>query len=411
MLDKIIFLSFILNITGLASFLAVLLHVPLAVLSMTFIFIHIFYICKRSNYIIYVFKEKALIAWLFILLIWPYFTLIYTMTPDYREVGVQLMYISLFLSAIIFTISNGLKHVCLILLLSLFITIIGLYLSAIYIPLFMGVALLVNKNPDLYTRPFGFLLEPNSLGICIAFLWTSMHILQQKRNSIILDIAILFLAFISIILTGSRGASLIFLVVIILIYISEMKIYSNKSNILMITLLFLMIFSSFLLLKHIQPIVDSINPQYSDLANRLDSMLSAKSLLDDESVVSRRDAQDDYIDLIKDKLLLGYGIGSENYFVKKDKISTVAHSDMYSLAFSYGIAYPIFLTILLINMYLASRKKNRIYKISTINIASFIVFTLISISIANLLTLRLSYIILGFVFSIAYYPKFVLRQT
>ena len=129
MIDKAFFVVLVLNTTGLFRFLAPQFGVLIGHVSLVLLVLNIFYLVVKARVSTRLFLRYRLAGWLFVMLLWPFFTLLYSPSFEIREIGLHLYCLSLFLGAVVYTISNCLPAMHSLMSVSLVVTIIGLALS------------------------------------------------------------------------------------------------------------------------------------------------------------------------------------------------------------------------------------------------------------------------------------------
>ena len=108
MIDKVFFVVLVLNTTGLFLFLAPQFGMLIGHVSLALLVLNIFYLVVKARRSTRLFLRGGIGGWLFVLLLWPLFTLLYAPSLEIREIGLLLYCLSLFLGAVVYTVANGL---------------------------------------------------------------------------------------------------------------------------------------------------------------------------------------------------------------------------------------------------------------------------------------------------------------
>lgn len=413
MLDKLFFLVLILNATGLFRFLAPLMDVSISRVSMALLGINVLYLFVKLRYASAVFLHGGMGGWLFVLLVWPLFTLFYAPSFEAREVGLQLYFCVLFFGAVVYTASNGLPAMYRLLYVSLAITVVGLILSMISPQYFAAVAELADARVEGQGRACGFLLQPNSLAAAMIFLFIGWFALWERKNTL-LQVAAILGFLLLMLLTGSRTGILAAVIVAAFILAPTLKkgLPSGK-HFLMVSVLIVCLAGGVAGMRYYLSQVENTDIRREDLVNRMQTMLSFRlsdhgGISDDGSIRERLVAQAVYWSLIKEKPLLGHGLGSDTYYQENGSIFLSAHSQAIACAMEYGVLYPIVCCLLTLQLYRKRGRRDveRVFQTNSIGQFVFILMFLFLIN-GGLFESRTFYVVLGMFFAAVCCPRYI----
>lgn len=105
MVDKLFFISLVLNATGLFRFVASPFGVSVGQVSMVLLVFNVIYLLIKLLTLIPMFSKMT--PWIVVLTIWPLVTLIYASTIDIREIALAIYGFALFAATVVYTVSNG----------------------------------------------------------------------------------------------------------------------------------------------------------------------------------------------------------------------------------------------------------------------------------------------------------------
>jgi O-antigen ligase len=341
------------------------------------------------------------------MIVWPFLTLIYAPSIEIRDILLLLYCFLLFLCTIVYTLANGLPAMYRIFSISLVLTIAGLGLSLLKPEYFEHISRIANAKTDHAGRAFGFVLQPNKLGMSLNLLFIGWFCFWKPKHSW-LNTMIIPAFLVCVLLTGSRISMIAAILIVACHFIYSWNNYSKKSFFLR-TCLTAGCLVAIAVSLHLY--LSTKIKKEADLADRMITLLNFKlslndSFLEDESFRYRLDAQAVYCSMIKERPLLGFGLGANTYYKDQGLFRFSAHSLAIQRIFEYGIFYPLLFGCLMIQLYKKSNRSNCDTLFRTNSITQFIIFTLfIFMATGGLFDSRLYYIVWGVFFAMAYYPR------
>ncbi|MDH3602732.1 MAG: O-antigen ligase family protein [Candidatus Tectomicrobia bacterium] len=296
-------------------------------------------------------SRRANITWLFLLTLWPMVAASYSQYSTLRDYGLAATYGVVYFSAHLYFKNNGSIAYRRLMLIGIAVTGIGLLASLLAPELFYPAAQAVNATNYYHGRAYGFFLQPNMAALSLlSFLaGLSYSYVPEKRWALIVGVVAVF---IMVALTGSRSGLFIF--ALLLIYSVWVSVRFANSDILvdsthaLLTVMILggliCVFAGALFLFQ-QP---AAGTAIGGLENRLIVRLSALGQLDIRDYVStegslnaRFTAQAEFLELIRDKPLLGYGIGAKDAFKARRLVSESSHNQFVRNWFEGGIVWLV----------------------------------------------------------------------
>ncbi|MCF8095113.1 MAG: O-antigen ligase family protein [Desulfobacteraceae bacterium] len=418
-LDKFFFIFLILNATGLFRFIAPVLGVRIKYVSLAILLFNCLYLVARSKHVF----PFLLHGWrtpllAFMLLIWPFLTILYAPAFDLREVGLQLYFFTLFTATVIYIRLNGLTAMYHMLTLSLVITVIGMSLSMMAPQLFEPVANLANTRAVQQGRPIGFFMQPNRLVLSLCLLFVAWFALSP-RKTVIKETAAVIVFLGLVLLTGSRAGVLVGAgIVSILLFHNWPKRILQGRLIITGTLVVVCVAIGVIGLRIYLTSISGEAVRYSnfDLLARIESIASFKfvqgdNITDDKSLKQRFSAQAKYMEYICQKPILGYGFHSSLYYRKKEeRFSLSAHSQALTYAFEYGVFYPAVLFFLMASFYWKRGRRFIQHNLNTNCISQFVAVILVLFVYTSVMEHRVFYIVLGLFWAILQYQKPLFAQ-
>lgn len=419
MLDRLFFLSLLLNMTGLFRFIAPQVNMSIGQVSIALLSFNFLYLFSRSGRAVFFLKKSKMLPWLFLLLLWPLATVAYAPSLNLREIGLQVYFFSLFLGTLVWIYRNGLDAVYRLYAISLALTVFGMALSKLVPGFFEAVAVLADANVPGETvgaRPVGFFLQPNNLAIALLLLFVGWFGLWREKSAWREVLAIvLFLAL--ELATGSRAGIMVGVGITGVYLMHNWRQRLARGRLLywlglFLTLFVLLIFGMRAYLGATGSTVTGTSS--GDLIDRLENMIyfrfsPEESLAKDTSIQLRYIAQKDALDLIIKKPVHGYGHGADLYFLETGRLLLSAHSQFLTGALQYGIFYSL---AFLVSVFLFLKNKFRIQVESQLgsNIVVQFVFVFAVLFIySSILELRLFYIILGVIAALLWFPAHLFR--
>ncbi|MFW6286412.1 MAG: O-antigen ligase family protein, partial [Candidatus Sumerlaeota bacterium] len=415
MLDRLFFISLLLNATGLFRFIAPQLGVSIGMVSIAFLLFHIVYIFCRAETLSRVFRRSGLIIWTVVLLLWPLATIVYAPSIEIRQAGLQFYYYSLFLGTIVFVHRNGLRSVYRLLWLSVIITVFGMALSKLAPGYFYDVAALANARvPGKATmgRPTGFYMQPNSLAISLVMMFVGWFGLWPQKS--VAKEVIVLIGFLGLqVLTGSRAGILVAVGIIGLYLMHNWAVRLTRGRLVFTLGLLLLALAIGVAGMRLYVRVAAANAEFrksGDLIDRMEKIVYFElspdgNIVEDTSLRERFDTQADFLEYIMERPVIGHGFGSNVYYLETGRLWLSAHSHALTGAFEYGVFYPLVLCCLVASMFF-SRNRPFVEKHLGSNIIfQFVAVFIILYAYAGLLDNRVVFIILGLVYSLVHYPE------
>ena len=415
MLDRLFFVSLILSVTGLFRFIAPSLGVTISAVSFALLAFNIFYLIINLGLIKKLIKN--IWPWIFLLLIWPLVTILYSPGFDLRLIGVLLSNFVLFVGGAVFFMSVGKKTTGKLFQISFALTIFGLVLNMILPDLFLTVGNLASARTFTMNRPGGFHLQPNGLAVGICFVFMGWHIFSSEKTPFV-EATSMVLLMTMLILTGSRTGMVLGALIIVIHYSyqwyssltpSKQGFYFGKR----MSVLLVFIFAGIVSLKAFtQVYAQYLDVKTDGIIDRINNVLEFRltnegpSVLEDSSVLDRWAAQKIYLDLIAEKPLVGHGFGAETNYLDYGVLYKSSHSTILSLAMAYGVFYPLFYLVLIFKL-IFHRNRKWIEKQSGTNM----IIQLVAISAvlflysSNVLERRSYMVILGAMIVLINYPS------
>jgi len=417
MLDRLFFISLLLNATGLFRFIAPQLGVSIGVVSSVILGFNCFYIAVRLAITHKALAQMSALRWLVLLIIWPLITSLWAPVFDLRQAGLQFYYFTLMLGTLVYVRRNGLKPIYIMTSVSIIITIIGMPVSLMAPQHFAPVAELANARAFEMGRPVGFFMQPNRLAMSLALLFLVWFGLWRRRT--VLREAIALLVFLAAEMgTGSRMGVLLAIGVcgLVLLYRWPERMARGRFFIRWFLIAFLLVISVLGFRSYLSFEADPSHRRDGDLVSRIDSMLSLDfspqgSLLKDQSLNTRWRAQQQFLQMILHRPLSGYGLGAESLYVRSGTFSASAHSQMLSQAFEYGCFYPLYFFFALFMLYSNRNRKWIQTALGTNYITQYVAICVLLYAYGPLTAGRVFYITLGLSVGLLDYPDLVYNWT
>lgn len=415
--DALYSIVIVLNTTGLFGFLAPPLGVSIGQISLALLGVNVLYLVSRARDSTAVLLRGGMGTWLLLLLIWPLATVLYAPSLEVRDVGLQLYLFTLFFGATVYTVTNGMAAMHRVLRLSLAITIVGLVLSMLVPGYFAAVAQLAGAAAFAgEVRASGFFLQPNALALNMGFLFIGWTALGRRKNALLEVTAILGIL-VAMLFTGSRTGVLVVMLVGALTMLSwSRKGLENGRFLLKTTVLLLGLVVGMIGMEYYVSQAETSGTQRDDLIGRVNMLLGlrlseADSLSGDTSVRERLGAQAVYWQLIRQKPLLGHGLGSETYYVRNGSVLLTAHSSAVSTAMQYGVLYPVVFVLVFLQLYRRCRRHNVRGTSPIEQVGQFVAVTIFLFPISGFSDSRVFYVVLGMFFAMACCPTRSLATT
>jgi hypothetical protein len=404
MIDKLFFVILVLNATGLFSFMAPQFGVGIGHVSLALLMLHGVYLVAKRRYLVSVFRRTDMGYWLFLLVLWPLFTVLYAPSLEIRIIALQVYYFSLLCGAVVYTMANGLPAIHRVMAVSLAVTIFGLVLSMLAPEHFQQVALLQGESDEdvfMMGRAFGFFMQPNQLALGLAYLFIGWFSLWRYKTSVLGVVAIVVYMCV-VLLTGSR----IGMVIAVIITTFTLAYFWRKESSKAVAcrrlyakalVLGVCVVTGIACVRYYAGLTGY---EKGSLLDRMSTLVSFKlsdhGVRYDESVEQRLRAQTIYWSLIGAKLVWGHGLGSETYYYAKGPIDVTSHSSALQCTMAYGVLYPFAFSLLMVRLY---RNGNRIDAGEAFGINAILQFVLVVLLVftvsGQLLDDRAFYVVLG----------------
>lgn len=287
-----------------------------------------------------------LIAWTTFVLLIPLGSLTYSLNPNFRDVALQVFYLSLLWGSMAFFSRPSTCSLRSILLDAALVTgFVGVVLSIIKPSLFIAISQMLDDSTRYYLgRGYGFYLEPN---VCangltlLMFLWLLAR--KPRRSWCCLLIGVTYL--LAIFLTGSRGGMLIsmFLLTSYFLFAGpewDWPVLGARFVRLAVlggVALVLMVGAVFEVAPHLAP------DRAIETLKRIKSLADYRDLTqEDNSVRGRVKSQKAYLSMITERSILGYGIGSAPVMREKRLLAHSSHNAFIEYWFTYGAVGVVF---------------------------------------------------------------------
>jgi O-antigen ligase len=411
MLDRLFFISLVLNATGLFRFIAPQIGVTIGYVSLALLAFNCVYLIAKADYTVPILLRGGMGRWLLVLLVWPLLTLLYAPAFDLREVGLQLYFFTLFLGTVVYCAGNGLPAMYRMLTISLVVTIVGMPLSMMAPQYFEAVAALAEAQSEVMGRPIGFYMQPNSLAIslCLIFIaWFALRKIKSVSSEVVVILIFLGLQ----LLTGSRMGVLVGVGIagIVLMYNWPKRLIRGRLIYTGGLLLICLGASVAGLRTYLAVVSDTGYRQQGDLLDRMESIVTFRinptgDLVEDTSLSARFDTQANYLELVLDRPWLGYGFGSDVYYQDTGQIWISAHSQALTYAFEYGVLNPLVVCLVVLSLYWKRGRRSVEHALDSNSVGQFVAAFLVLFAYASVTEARVFYIVLGLVFAMVQYSK------
>ena len=412
MIDKLFCIGIVLNATGLFRFVAPQVGVSIGQVSLVLLALNIAYLLIKLRYALPMLLQSTIPIWLLFLVMWPFFTVIYSPVLELREIGLLFFYFSLLFGTAVYTVSNGIHAIHRVFTYSLAVGLVGLALSMIMPGYFETVQVLTNAKSDVAGRAFGFSMQPNSLALTMAYLFIGWYATWQDRKALP-EIGAILALFLVMLLTGSRVGMLVAVLLVGLILTHAWKHnLTNKRYVLKLCMLGVGLLVGILVLRFVLSVIDENRyRREADIVDRMQNLLSFKlssdgEVIEDASVQQRFIAQKIYLQLIAEKPILGHGFGSDTFYQETGRKYLSAHSEALTCAMQYGVLYPLVFVLLLYKLYRSSRNRKVDAIFHSNSVKQFVVLTVFVFTIGSLFDERVFYVELGVFFAVAYSAKY-----
>lgn len=346
----------VVDMTGLFTAIAAQLNLPYRFVSVSLLLSHALYLfLSRRTLIGLLGKKKYYWFWVIMVFMWPAVTYLYAykLGLNLRQVGLQLFYILMLLSASTYVLQFGWNAMRKLAGISLLIGIAGLFAS-LAIPGFVtSVANIKLEAGRSYIegggRAFGLFLNPNQTARNLLLVFILWMIHPYKRWQFYTPLIWSVLLFGSLIATGSRG-TIGLAVIVLTIFLQQafarppqVRHSANPVQIIALSMLALVVP---LLLAGVLREVGSRLIEDVDRRSSLSSRLYYMSQLDDSTLANLEDAIRNRIDVTApyydeslSRPIIGHGIAGMSTWRYLANLPLQSHNSFVSLAFNYGYPY------------------------------------------------------------------------
>lgn len=412
MLTRCFELILLLNLTGLFSFVAIQLGIPIAAMSGAILAFLLLYLLVHWQHALWFARKKDVFLWIVFVFAWPALTLLYAEVRDLRANAINLYLVALMLSTAIWLSRVGITRARGLFVTAGVIVILGLLLSLIRNDYFQAVAEAADARFAYLGRAFGFFLQPNMAAQNTSFLYAILlPIVASRRSRITYLTSGVFAA--AVLLTGSRGGIIIGLSLVIYVHILaediarrgvSRKFWGKLGAVFVIALALL---SANEIAK-----VTSVNSHSSPSAeSTLTDRIGAMASLDlvggglGESAAARYIALVEHWQGITQRPLLGFGVAASNNFSSTGRLTFSSHNLFVQIAFDLGLPAVALLLYLLYRLWKSARTAGA-FQIYGINPAMTLLIAIVLASMFSnsILYSRVFFAVLGAMFALRYWP-------
>lgn len=259
----------------------------------------------------------------------PILTAVYAPGPDLRSIGTQLHYFLLLLASAVF-FSKIQKLAFVFLAAGAAVSVLGMVLSILRPELFEPMARIASAQHDYLGRGAGFFLQPNLLAynlILMALMMAYFTPASQGRRIIALSALLVMI----VIFTGSRGGMITAVIFGVSWIVGSGQLRSRRS----VSLIFLSLGLLIALLPSVLPML-SLQGNGGLYLERIASIF-AGDITHQGSMAERIEYQVRFLEMIANKPVLGYGIGSIVYLQDTGGLLGAAHNQFLDLLVQYGV--------------------------------------------------------------------------
>ncbi len=402
----------LLNLTGLFSFVAIQVGIPIAAMSAGILIFLLFYLAVNYRHAWWFLQKKSVLAWLVFAFIWPALTVVYAEVPDFRANAVNFYLIALMLSTAIWLSKVGFHGARKVVVAAAIITVVGLVLSLVRNDYFQAVAEAANARYSYLGRAFGFFLQPNMAAENLSFMYALlMPLVSSKSRTMMYVVTALFVS--ALLITGSRGGMIVGLSMVTYVHILSSSAETGRfRSIRQKTAAVLVIGVALLLANQVATLVGE-SPSSSDTQAKssLTDRIGGMSSLDIEGGGLGRTAALRYTALVEhgqgitERPLFGYGIASSNNFSSSGRLAHASHNQYVQVAYDMGIPALILYLVLLYQLWQLARTRTFSHAFGCN--PAMILFLAVSLSglFSNtVLMSRVYFAVLGAVLAMRYVP-------
>lgn len=401
MLTRTFEIVLFLNLTGLFSFLAVQIGVPIAAMSaviMAFLFVYLF---VNYRYVVCLLKNRTVFFWCLFVFLWPAATLFYSEVNDVRANAVNLYLVMLLLSSAIWFSKVGFDKASSVFVVAGIVTVAGLILSLISSAYFEAVATAANARFEYHGRAFGFFLQPNVAAENLCFMFVLLLPFMATRG-VSSTIAVSAVFAFAVLITGSRGGMIIAFAMLVYAHVLTNDTFTrsmgqNLGKRIAITsgLLVTIVATT----QIVGVVSGDSNAQGFSLADRVSAFTSLDfaggGMM--ETALSRFGAFAEHWPGIVENPVLGQGVATSQNFAASGRFLFASHNQYLQVAFDLGLPALVFFCYLIFRLWRLS--KNPVSKVLNrgINPTMLLVIAMVPAGMFSnsILNSRVFFIVLG----------------
>lgn len=357
MADLLFRFVLVINLTGLVTFLASVVGLPIATVSVLLLSANALYLGYRWPVTHQLLAARSLWIWFAFLVVWPVSTVLYAPLVDSRGIGLSIYYASLFLSAAVFVFVRGWGTFRSVIGMSILLTAFGLCYSWIRPSAFVAAAELANTTADYGGRAFGFFLQPNVTAESTVILFAVWFASGKVRKLASTTVACLgCLAMVGS--TGSRAGSLLAFGLIALLVLDSIQRrmgrgrarWSRGAQLVAGAAAFSVVIAIVgIALVTIQARV--ANSGIGWLLERDDVTVPAQQQVAGASGSAglglRLFSLQQYASLVAERPLTGYGLGATARLLDEERVTIATHNAFMEAAINFGVLYVVLFCVLL----------------------------------------------------------------
>ncbi len=349
-----------LNLTGLFSFVAAGLGIPIALATASMLCVIGLYLIRNYKRALLTLRKKDFFYWSCFMILWPMATLVYSDFLDLRALAVNTYLVALAFATAIFVTKVGAQKSARVFLASACITVAGLLLSILHADFFRTVAEVADAKSDYLGRAYGFFLQPNSAANNLSFLYVVVVSISLAQHNASQQIATAVFV-LSLLLTGSRSGVAVGMTLVIYV----LSVQTRKSG----------FFAKRGFLKTVTAVtmIVAVFVAADDVSRRLENNASSRAdfgLYDRLQSIQKLDIGErgtgsvaarlvvffEHLEGIRSRPLFGFGLAGSSNLVEAGSLSNTAHNQYLQIAFDYGVAAPVIFALLLIRLYRFGRR-------------------------------------------------------
>ena len=274
------------------------------------------------------------------------------------------------------------------------LSLVGVIIGYIGGDWFLRVAKVIEARPFENYRALGFFVQPNSLGISIVIGILILFISNFIRPSLGPWIPLcLYISIVIIVLSGSRVAMGIGLTSFAVLFLARWKVFSSPIQSIILGILALFIsFFLYLVMQNYSQKLKSEDTIMSRVLFFNEVAVGDRNFTEGRSVSLRLSAFANYLKLIEQRPILGWGTGSEQKLKDSNKIILHSHSSFMSNLLEFGLVGVAILYFGILYAFIIAFKRMPIGVTRKLTLlGSFVGFSLVS----SILTFAISYVYLS----------------